>query len=125
MLAEWLNLPGVDRPIYSTMEDKPGMAELIADFVDDALRHAQHIDLALKKEDLDGMRELCLELTGLGVGFGFDSVTEAARDALTAMDLSHEEKDAVGPLRRLAAICHRLRCGSSVRPPGNEWSESA
>ena len=70
-------------------------------------------------------RELCVELVGSGTGFGFASVTEAARDALTAIDTAQDKQDARSSLKRLVAICQRLRCGNSVRPMGDEWKQSA
>ncbi len=125
LLAEWLQTPSVDRPIYSTLEDKPGMAELIADFVDEAQWKSALLEKALETDELASIRELCLDLIGSGAGFGFDSVTESARDALTALDTSQSRKDVEGPVRRLAALCQRLRCGSSVRPMRDDWRESA
>ncbi len=124
LLAEWLKTPSVDRPIYSTEEEKPGMPELIADFVEEAQRKVIAVEKALETNELTGIRELCLELIGSGAGFGFGPVTDAARDALTALDTSQSKKDAEAPLRRLISICQRLRCGNSVRPIGT-WRESA
>jgi len=89
LLAEWLDVPGVDRPIMTAA------------------------------------RELCVELVGSGTGFGFASVTEAARDALTAIDTAQNKKDAASSLKRLVAICQRLRCGNSARPMGEGWKQSA
>ena len=71
------------------------------------------------------MREICLELIGSGAGHGFESLTEAARNALLALDTTKNPKDLEGPLRRLSAICHRLRCGSSVRPMRDQWGHVA
>ena len=118
LLAEWLQAPAPDRPIYSTLEEKPGMAELIADFIEEAGRQAHELRKALAAGDLELTRSACLALAGSGSGFGFEPVTEAARDSLTALDTSQEREQAEGPLRRLVGICERLCCGSSVRPTG-------
>ena len=125
LMAEWLDVPGVDRPIYSTLEENPGMAELIADFVDEVQKKAQVLHKATEQAELTTVRQLCLDLIGSGSGFGFDAVTAAARDALTAIDTAQAKTDADAPLRRLVAICQRLRCGSSVRPMGADWKQSA
>jgi CheY-like chemotaxis protein len=116
LLAEWLEAPPVDHPIYSSVEEKPGMAELIADFIEQTQREAHQLEKALAGGEVSGVRELCLGLAGSGTGYGFDSLTEAARNALTALDTSQSRKDIEGPLRRLISVCQRLRCGSSVRP---------
>ncbi len=125
LLAEWLDVPDVDRPIYSNLEETSGMPELIADFVDDVQKKTHNLEKAMEKTDLAAARETCVELVGSGTGFGFAAVTEAARDALTAIDTGQAEQDAEAPLKRLIAICQRLRCGSSVRPMGDSWKQSA
>ena len=125
LLAEWLQVPTIDRPVFSSLEDKPGMAELIADFIVDAHGKAQQIDKAITRGELTGVREWCLSLMGSGSGHGFAALTEAARDALTAVDTTNSAKDAEGPLRRVVSICSRLRCESSVRPITDSWGETA
>jgi len=124
LMAEWLDVPALERPIYSTLEENPGMAELIADFVDEVQKKAQTLNKAIEDAELKTVRRLCLDLIGSGAGFGFDAVTEAARDALTAIDTAQTKTDADAPLRRLIAICQRLRCGSAVRPVGARWKKS-
>lgn len=116
LLAEWLKVPPVDQPIYSSLESKPGMAELIADFIADVQGMAKLIEKAVGRGDVKGLREKCLGLMGSGSGHGFEPLTEAARDALTALDTTQSPKDAVAPLRRVVSVCRRLRCGNSVRP---------
>ncbi len=125
LIAEWLDVPGVDRPIYSNLEESAGMAELIADFVDDVQMKTHHLEKAIDRIDMTAARELCVELVGSGTGFGFASVTEAARDALMAIDTVQKKQDADVSLKRLVAICQRIRCGSSVRPMGGGWKQSA
>ena len=125
LLAEWLETPAVDRPVYSSLEDKPGMPELIADFIEDAQVKAHQIDRAIKRGVLDGVRELCLSLAGSGMGHGFEALTEAARDALLALDTAAKPQDAHPPLRRVVSLCSRIRCGTSVRPARSRWTDTA
>ncbi len=94
------------------------MAELIADFIEEAGRQAHQLRKALAAGDLEQTRSACLALAGSGSGFGFEPVTEAARDSLTALNTSKEREQVEGPLRRLVGICERLSCASSVRPTG-------
>lgn len=116
LLGEWLQAPAIDRPIFSTLEDKPGMPELIADYIDVAMRSAARLIKALGENDLARVRELTMEFVGTGAGHGFAAVTEAARDILTAMQTAPDRAEIDTTVRRLAALCGRLRCGSSVRP---------
>jgi CheY-like chemotaxis protein len=125
LLAEWLDVPGVDRPIYSNLEETAGMAELVADFVDDVHKKTHFVEKVIESADMAAAREVCVELVGSGTGFGFASVTEAARDALTAIDTAQNKQDAKSSLKRLVFICERVRCGSSARPMGGGWKQSA
>jgi len=125
LLAEWLDVPGVDRPIYSNLEETAGMAELVADFVDDVHKKRLFVEKVIESADMAAAREVCVELVGSGTGFGFASVTEAARDALTAIDTAQNKQDAKSSLKRLVFICERVRCGSSARPMGGGWKQSA
>lgn len=125
LLAEWLRVPAVDRPVFSTLEDKPGMVELIADFIEDAHRKAGLIEKGVTRADLSGLRELCLSLAGSAAGHGFAPLTEAARDALTALDTTTDSKDSQQPLRRVVSICRRLRCQGSARPIRDGWGDKS
>ncbi len=120
MIAEWLEVPGVDRPIYSSLEENPGMAELIADYVNEVQTKLRQLEKTKDHQGLTLARTLCLDLLDSGASFGFDPVTEAARDALMAIDTGQSRKDAEAPLQRLIALCRRLRCGTSVRPVGGQ-----
>jgi CheY-like chemotaxis protein/HPt (histidine-containing phosphotransfer) domain-containing protein len=122
LLAEWLEAPPVDRPIYSNFEEKPGMPELILEFIEHARRMANQLEKALDAGETGGVREVCLTLAGSGGSHGFPALTDAARDALTAVDTAQSRQDLEAPVRRLIAICDRLRCGNSVRPLKDEWA---
>jgi CheY-like chemotaxis protein len=125
LLAEWLEAAPVDRPIYSNLEDKPGMPELILEFIEQAQRMALQLERSLEGGEVGGVREICLALAGSGSGFGFSTLTDSARDAMTAMDTSQSRKDIEAPLRRLVSICQRLRCGNTVRPVKDQWSTAS
>jgi CheY-like chemotaxis protein len=116
LVAEWLESPAAGRTVYSTLEERAGMAELIADFVDEAQRLAHQMEKAISDGAFSRVRDLTLRLAGSGAGFGFEAVTKAARDALTALDTSRSVAASSGPLRRLIDLCHRLGCSRAARP---------
>ena len=58
LLAEWLNVPPIDRPIYSALEDKPGMPELIIEFIEQAQRAAIQLEKSLDNAETSGVREI-------------------------------------------------------------------
>ena len=125
VLAEWLEATPVDRPIYSSLEEKPGMPELIFEFIEQAQRMAHQLEKSLDAGETGGVREICLGLAGSGSGYGFPLLTDAARDALTALGTSQSRQDVEAPLRRLVAICQRLRCGSASRPLKEQWAKAS
>ncbi len=117
LLAEWLESPASEQTIYSSLEEQPGMAELIVDFINEARRAGHQLGKAVTVGDSQRARELCLRLAGSGSGYGFDGVTGAARDALTALETSNNVLEAAsGQLRRLMDICRRLGCSRAVTP---------
>ncbi|MHC4614060.1 MAG: response regulator [Planctomycetota bacterium] len=125
VLAEWLEATPLDRPIYSSLEEKPGMPELILAFIEQAQRAALQLEKSLEAGETGGVREICLGLAGSGSGHGFPLLTDAARDAITALGTSTSRKDAEAPLRRLVAICQRLRCGNASRPLKDQWARAS
>ena len=118
MIAEWLEVPGLDSPVYSSLQENPGMAEIIADYLNDVQKKVRQLEKTKDHPGLTLARTISLELLDSGAGFGFDAVSDAARDALMAIDTGQSKKDAEAPLQRLIALCRRLRCGRSVRPTG-------
>jgi CheY-like chemotaxis protein len=124
LLAEWLEASPVERPIFSTEETKPGMGELIVDFIEGAQLNAQRLEKAVAEENTETARELLMGLMGSGSGYGFRALTEAARDALTALDTGNDLSAAASSIRRLISVCGRLRCATSVRPPGGDWGRT-
>ena len=115
LLAEWLEAPAVERPVYSTFEDDPGMSEMIADFIHQTRLNGQRLEKALEDGEMSNAREVVLALMGSGSGYGFLPLTEAARDALTALDTSGNQTDASPALRRLIGLTQRLRTDASGR----------
>lgn len=117
LLAEWLESPASERTIYSSLEEHPGMAELIVDFINEARRAGHQLGKAVTVGDAQRARQLCLRLAGSGSGYGFDELTGAARDAITALETSNNVLEAASsPLRRLMETCQRLGCSRAVTP---------
>lgn len=101
------------------------MPDLILEFIEQAQRMAVQLEKSLDAGETGGVREICLGLAGSGSGHGFPVLTDAARDALTAVDTSQSRKDVEPALRRLVAICQRLRCGNTSRPMKDQWAKAS
>ncbi len=123
VMAEWIEHTSIKDPIYSTVEDDPGMAELVIDFIEQARRLMLKLQKAIDVEDQAVVREVCLAVQGSATGYGFGAVTAAARDVLKTMDTCDSLEESQVQLRRLVSICGRLSCTSSVRPARGRGSE--
>lgn len=116
LVAKWLETQAAGGTVYSTLEERPGMSELIADFVDEAERLAHQMEKAISDGAFSRVRDLTQRLAASGAEFGFEAVTKAARDALAALVTSRSVAASSGPLRQLIDLCHRLGCSRAARP---------
>ena len=116
VMAEWLEHTSIEDPIYSTVEDDPGMAEMVIDFIEQAGRLMMKLQKAIAAEDQAVVRQVCLAVQGSATGYGFGAATAAARDVLKTMDTCDSLEESQVQLRRLVLICGRLSCTSAVRP---------
>ncbi|MCP3902642.1 MAG: response regulator [Planctomycetes bacterium] len=74
------------RRIYSTAPREPGMPELVERYVKFVRRAADQIDRTYSEREWDELRELCCQLKGSGVGYGFQRLTVTAILALKALE---------------------------------------
>jgi CheY-like chemotaxis protein len=123
VMAEWLEHTSIEDPIYSTVEDDPGMAELVVDYIEQTRRLMLKLQKAIAAEDQAVVRQLCLAVQGSATGYGFDAATAAARDVLKTMDTCDTLEESQVQLVRLTSICGRLSCTSSVRPGRGRGSD--
>ena len=123
-MAEWLEHTSIEDPIYSTVEDDPGMAELVVDYIEQLRRLMAKLQKAIDIENQSAVRQLCQAVQGSATGYGFDAATAAARDVLKTMDTCDSLEDSQVQLLRLVSICGRLSCTSSVRPGRGRGSDA-
>lgn len=123
VLAEWIEHTSIEDPIYSTVEDDPGMAELVIDFIEQARRLMLKLQKAIDAEDQAVVSQVCLAVQGSATGYGYGAATAAARDVLKTLDACDSLEESQVQLRRLISICGRLSCTSSVRPARGRSSD--
>ncbi len=107
--------------LFSTVEDQPGMLELIRGYISQVRTIAGHLDSAIMKEDVPAVRELCLQVKGSAGGYGFTSLGAAASDSLRMLDASMSIQESASALRRLGILCRQVstRSGTgSEKEPG-------
>ncbi len=96
----------------STAEQSPGMAALIARFVDSAHRVADRLEVALHENAMMDVRAMCCWMRGSGIGYGFQDLSVAAMNVLVSMDRAEmssdqEDRQEVEDRVRLLAECCR------------------
>jgi PAS domain S-box-containing protein len=94
--------------IKSSLIGKPGMTELITDFVNGLPGEVQKMTDMLRSNDLESLRRLVHQMRGAAGGYGFDTVTataskaEGAINAATSLDtINAEVKSLISSMRRI------------------------
>ncbi len=94
--------------LYSSLEESPGMTDVILEYIDYAKQSASELESAILASDLDKARTLCLGLKGSATGVGFSALSELAREAVKVIDASMSLEEARPQLRMLGLMCDRL-----------------
>lgn len=108
-------------PLYSTYADDPDMAELIEMFVAELPERVGALKNAIANQDVDTLRRLSHQLKGAAGGYGFDAITDIARD----VEQQVRACDDVAAVKRrvddLVLLCRRAQAGS----PGGDGPTAA
>lgn len=103
-------------PIASNMSGDPGADELIQFFITHARECAGKITGAIPQADVAAIRKECHSLKSIAAGYGFPSVGEAARQAMTALDATMSLEESISQVQALLNVCSRL---TNDRPDQN------
>lgn len=103
-------------PLYSTLQDDPEMAELIEYFLDELDSRAVELTEAWKSSDAEKLRTMAHQLKGAAEGYGYPSITEAARELEQSM---HEQEAEMSALtEQVEALVQLCRQATAGRPTG-------
>jgi len=100
--------------LYSSLEESPGMTEVITEYIDYAKQTAVELEQSILSTDIDKARTLCLGMKGSATGVGFTALSELAREAVKVMDASMSLEEARPQLRMLGLMCGRLSLRAST-----------
>lgn len=100
-------------PILSTLPPTPDSETLISQFVGHAQAVSEYIHQALLAGNAAAVQKECERLKSVAGGYGFQCVSEAARQALAAIDGAATLESASGRVKGLMEICSRLRARPS------------
>lgn len=75
-----------DDPYYSAIEHQSGMHKLIARYIEQVRTTATQLKRSCEDQDFLKARNICCQLKGSGMSYGFYQLTVAATHAITAID---------------------------------------
>jgi HPt (histidine-containing phosphotransfer) domain-containing protein len=99
-------------PLYSAYADDADMADLIKLFVQEMPDRVDALHQAIAEQDIETIIRLSHQLKGAAGGYGFDVITEVAREVERQ---ARKVEDVAAVKRRvddLILLCHRASAGS-------------
>ena len=103
--------PAAD-PLFSELAGDPVMAELVEEFVAELPARVRSIQLACAEADLDTLTRLAHQLKGSAGGYGFPTITDAARDAEQLAKAGTAVPQLAAAVDALASLCRRAAGGA-------------
>ena len=96
-----------EHPLISEFADDPEMAELIALFLDELAATVRNIQQAVIDTQLDVAAYLAHQLKGAAGGYGFPTITDAARDVETHARSGQDMHALHQSIEALSRLCRR------------------
>lgn len=94
--------------IYSTFVDDPDMMEIVEMFVDEMPERIQALHDALDQNDLTMLSRLAHQMKGAAGGYGFNSVTDAARVAEEAAKANKSGAELTAPFEAMLDLMSKM-----------------
>lgn len=102
----WLS----EEPLYSTVEGEPGMAPLVAQFVQDMPRQVRALEEALARQETGRLETLVHSLKAHGAGYGFSAIAELAGAVEASLQSGESVHQVFETVEKLIQTCTRARC---------------
>ena len=107
-----------DEAIQSSFQDDPDMADIVAKFVEQLASRVEDMHQAHRHGDWDSLRRLAHQMRGAGGSYGYQQLTEEARE-LEAHAKGEDVEAAALSLGRLAGLCRWIRAGAAANGASN------
>jgi len=93
----------------SELATDPDMTELIEMFVDELPDRVDAIERTLSQQDFDALRSLTHQLKGAAGGYGFPTITDAAKAIETTAKTTGGIEKLTKEVESLATLCRSAR----------------
>lgn len=115
-LAGWMALArGGGQPIYTTLAPDPAIDALIEQYVEEVKSTLDVLRVGIEADNFTQVRTACQSVKGTGAGYGFALLTDAAKDAVTALDASQSVIETMNELQMLESLCRRISAGRPTK----------
>ncbi|MCA9279328.1 MAG: response regulator [Phycisphaeraceae bacterium] len=94
--------------IYSTMKDALKFTSWIAEYIEVVRKKAKLIEEALRSENVELAMDECSAICATGVSYGFEILSEAAQETITALKSSASCTESAAEIRKLLRVIKRL-----------------
>jgi len=104
-----IDAEGPGEPLVSTFADDPDIRELINMFVENLQAQSKKIVQALDNNSLDMIGRITHQLAGSAGGYGFPTVTTAAKTVETNINANADMPTLTGSIIELLRLCNRAQ----------------
>lgn len=104
--------PSDAAPLYSSLADEPGFAELVDWFAARLPERGESILAKFHTHDWPGLRHEAHQLKGAAGSYGFDTITPAAARVQETIDSDSPEETILLAITELVDLCRRARGGT-------------
>lgn len=100
---------GQNDPLVSELAGDADMVELVEMFVDELPGRVSAMENALAEQDLETLAGLAHQLKGAAGGYGFPTITDAAKEAESTSKTTADLEKLAAEVQAIAALCSRAR----------------
>ncbi len=95
--------------LVSELASDEDMVELVEMFVDELPDRVSAIEKALAEQDFETLSGLAHQLKGAAGGYGFPTITDAAKQAETTSKAADDLEKLASDVEAIADLCNRAR----------------
>jgi CheY-like chemotaxis protein len=99
---------GIVSELVSAGNATEDVIRLVSNYIARVYETVQRMKIAINKQELTEVRDLCQTLHGTGSGFGFPQLSKAAKEAVRSLDSSCSLAESITELRALQLIATKL-----------------
>jgi CheY-like chemotaxis protein len=109
LLVAAKDLGGGGAAILSSLSPKDPLAEHIPEYLGQLKQLAERMGASLNNGDVQECTRVVAQIQGSSPTFGYGALTEAARQAHSALHTSQSLTESAGAVRKLIAMCYRAQ----------------